>query len=153
MTMLVAAWTKFGPDLIEIMVLCRLLMGSWLGIGTSSIINWDASVSKSDWSYVGIFRFFLDDLRCILCIPLHWSVICLKSWTSTVCFSNSTGSSITTGQSSMFIVSSPKQMKTIVMLKMVHEIYHSARVVLIQVTHTILPNLKVTELKLQLSDI
>ena len=32
------AWSKFGPNIIEILVPNRLLMGSWLGIDASTIM-------------------------------------------------------------------------------------------------------------------
>ena len=45
--------------------------------------------------HVGIFRFSVIYSKYIPQTPLKWSVIFLKSWTSTNYFSNSTGSSIT----------------------------------------------------------
>jgi hypothetical protein len=47
------------------------------------------------WSF-GFFSFC--NLRYILQIPLKWSVVFLKSWTLTGCFSNSIGSSVTSGR-------------------------------------------------------
>ena len=67
------------------------------------IIGQVPSVSKSNRLHVVIFRFFFINLRYILWIPLKWWVIFLKSWTSTDYFSNSTGSSVTSGRFSPFI--------------------------------------------------
>jgi hypothetical protein len=61
--------------------------GRFLGI-----IGWDPSVCKSNRLHVDILWFIYIKLRYI---PLKWSVILLKSWTSTGYFSNSTGSSVT----------------------------------------------------------
>ena len=60
-------------------------------------------VSKSNRLHVDIVRFFFINLKYNLYIFLKWSVIFLKSWTSTGYFSNSTGSSVTSGWFSPFI--------------------------------------------------
>ena len=65
--------------------------GRFLGIP-----GWDPSVCKSHRLHVDILRFSFIKLGHILYIPLKWWVIFLQSWwTSTVHFSNSTGSSAT----------------------------------------------------------
>ena len=68
----------------------------WLGRFLGMIIGWDPSLCKSNRLHVvDILRFFFIDLRYIPQILLKWSAILLKSPTSTGCFSNSTGSSVT----------------------------------------------------------
>ena len=67
------------------------------------IIGRDPSVCKSNRLHVDILRLFYIVLRYIPWIPLKWSVILLKSWTSTGCFSNSTGSIVTNYRFSLII--------------------------------------------------
>ena len=62
------------------------------------------SASKPLWLHVDILQLLFIDLRSIHWSPLNWSVIFLKSWTSTGSFSNSTGSYVTRGRFSPFIV-------------------------------------------------
>ena len=62
------------------------------------IVGQVPSDSKSSQLHVDIFRFCFIHLRYILLIPLKWSVILLKSPTSTIYFSNSTGSSVSNRQ-------------------------------------------------------
>ena len=70
-------------------------LGRFLGI--------DPSVSKSNRLHINIFRILLINLRYIPWIPLKWWAILLKYWwTSTSYFSNSTGSSVTSGRFSLF---------------------------------------------------
>ena len=79
------------------------MCGKFLGI-----VGQDPSDSKSSRLRVDIFQFFFIHLRYNLCILLKWSVILLKSPTSTGYFSNSTGSFVSNrwflhGNSSMFL--------------------------------------------------
>ena len=62
-----------------------------LGITT----GWDPSVCTSNRLHVDILRFSFIWLGYILQIPPKWPVTFLQSWTSTVYFSNYTGSSVT----------------------------------------------------------
>ena len=59
------------------------------------IVGQDPSDSKSNRLHVDIFRFCFIHFRYIPQIPLKWSVLLLRSWTSTGYISNSTGSSVT----------------------------------------------------------
>ena len=61
------------------------------------IVGQDPRDPKSNRLHVDILRFCILHLSWILQIPLKWSVILLKSRTSTGYFSNSTGSSVTAG--------------------------------------------------------
>jgi hypothetical protein len=62
--------------------------------------HWDSNVYKSNHFHVHIFRFFFLSIWDIFSkFLLNWSIIFLKSWTSTGYFLNSTGSEI----SSQFI--------------------------------------------------
>ena len=63
-----------------------------------NIIGQNPSVSNPDRFHVVIFRLFFIDLRYILLISFKQSLIFMNSWTSTGYFSNSTGSSGTSGQ-------------------------------------------------------
>jgi hypothetical protein len=63
----------------------------WLG-RFLRIIGWDPCACKSNQLHVHILRFFNINLRHI---PLKWTAILLKAWTSTSHSSNSTGSSVT----------------------------------------------------------
>jgi len=56
-----------------------------------NITTWDPSVCQSNQLHVDIFQFFNTNSKYILEIPLKWSLIFRKSWTSTGYFSNSTG--------------------------------------------------------------
>ena len=68
------------------------------GGGGLSIIGQNQSICKSNRLHVVIFRLFFTNLRNILWISLKWWAIFLKSRTSTGYFSNSTGSSVTSGR-------------------------------------------------------
>ena len=60
------------------------------------IVGQDPSDSKPNRLHVHIFQFCSIHLRYILAqIPLEWSINLMESWTSTIYFSNSTGSSAT----------------------------------------------------------
>ena len=56
MALLVSTWLKFSPDVIKIMVPYRLPMGSWLGIGTSTIL--DPSLKQGRWVLHGYFSYY-----------------------------------------------------------------------------------------------
>ena len=77
-----------------------LLLLLWLG-RFLGIIGWDPSVGKSDRWHVDNLWFFYINLRYIPYIPLKWSVILMKSWTSTGYFS--TSSSVPNCRFSMII--------------------------------------------------
>ena len=62
------------------------------------IVGWDPSVSKSNCLCVDIVWIsFTTFKRWTIDLSLKWSIIFLQSWTSTGYFSNSTGSSVTSG--------------------------------------------------------
>ena len=69
------------------------------------IIGQNPSVPKSTWLHVVIFWYSFTDLRYIPQITLNWWVIFLGSWSST-------GSSITSGQFSLFIASAHVMINT-----------------------------------------
>ena len=97
--------TKFTPTMPH---KCSFKQWSGRFLG---IIGWEISVCKSNRLHVDILRNFYINLRYISWIPLKWSVILLKSWTSTTYFSNSTGSSVTNCRFSPIIAFKPSSLK------------------------------------------
>jgi hypothetical protein len=71
--------------------------GRFLGI-----IGQNPRVPKSKWWHVVIFWVSFINLKYILYIPLKWSVISLKLWTSTGYLCNSTSSSVTSSRFTPF---------------------------------------------------
>ena len=82
--------SHFGDSISWLRAFPHQCSGRFLGI-----TGWDPSVCLSNWLHVDILRFSFIKLGNILWLPLKWSVIFLKVWTSAGCFSNSTGSSVT----------------------------------------------------------
>jgi hypothetical protein len=78
------------------------------------IVNLNSLSPKHElWSHVVILWFFITYSRYIPSIHLKWLAIFLKSWTSTSYSSNSISSSVTSGQSSLFIAHTKKMVSDV----------------------------------------
>ena len=75
----------------------------WRDSWRSILVEFQVQI-KPGYMLTSFLLFFMDS-RYILYIPLKRSILLLKSWSSAGYFSNSTGSSVTSAQFSLFIVS------------------------------------------------